>query len=138
MNKSQPGQGERNKRWLMHSGSHLTGGSGGGARHHRRVGHLHRQVLVVHQRPGALHLTRLEVVREGAQVRVPEEAAVRVVGLPTSARRRRRQAPLVVAHVGLGGVVAVVVGGQQWRAMLRGQLRLEGGQRTLGRVPRPR
>lgn len=74
---------------------HLARGGGQGARHHGSVGHLDRQVLVVDERPGPLHLTRLEVIPERPQVGVPEEAAVGVVGR----RRVAAEAALVVAHL---------------------------------------
>lgn len=56
------------------------------------------------ERPRPFHLARLEVVPEGPQVRVSEEAAVRVVGLSGAAR----QAALVVADFrAVGALLAV-------------------------------
>ena len=57
--------------------SHLAGSRGLAVpTQHRVVGHLHDEKVVVDQRPSALHLARLELVGEGAQVGVPEQAAV--------------------------------------------------------------
>ena len=57
--------------------SHLAGGrSIAVPTQHRVVGHLHDEEIVVDQRPRALHLARLELVGEGAQVGVPEQTAV--------------------------------------------------------------
>lgn len=97
--------------------SHLTGGCGRGAGNDRCVGHLHRQVLVVDERPGALHLARLEVVGERAQVWVAEEAAVGVVGGCGVAR----QAAFIVAQFWPVAVFYVRQGRQRWdRGLFRG------------------
>lgn len=88
--------------------THLAGGSGRGARQHRRVGDLHVQVIIVYERPSPLHLARLESVRESPEVRIPEEPAVGVVG----GGRVLVEALLVVADLGAVRALLAVPGGQ--------------------------
>lgn len=95
---------------------YLAGGGGGRAGQHRCVGDLHVQVIIVDERPGALHLAGLEAVCESPEVRVPEEAAVRVVG----GRRVLVEALLVVADLGaVGALLAVARRWQGAQARLR-------------------
>ena len=86
--------------------SYLARGSGQAPGDHGRVGDLHRQELVVDEGPGALHPAGLELVAEGAQVGIPEEAAVGVVVL----RGVPGDAALVVAHLGPVGALLAVRG----------------------------
>lgn len=58
----------------------LIGSCGTGAHHHRHVGDLNGQVVVVDERPGTLHLARLKVVLESPQVWVAEQATKKVGG----------------------------------------------------------
>lgn len=85
--------------------AHLAGRRGAGALHHGHVRHLHGQVAVVDERPRTLHLAGLELVAEGAQVRVAEQAAVGVLlVLPAGcASGLGRRAALVVAELRGGG-----------------------------------
>lgn len=47
---------------------------------HRRAGCLHKQVVIVQERPGALHSASVEVIMESADMGVPESRAVLVAG----------------------------------------------------------
>lgn len=88
---------------------HLACGGGQRTRHHRSVGHLDRQVFVVDKWPGPFHLTGLEVVTKGSEVRVSKEATVGVV-------RRRRVAwktALIVAHLRTVGAF-LAIGQERW------------------------
>lgn len=58
---------------------YLSEGCGRHPSRHGRTGCLHIQVLVVDERPCSLHRTGLEVIVEGAHVRVPEHTAVKVL-----------------------------------------------------------
>lgn len=47
---------------------------------HRRAGCLHKQVVIVQERPGALHSASVEVIMESADMGVPKSCAVLVAG----------------------------------------------------------
>lgn len=88
--------------------AHLAGGSGRGARQHRRVGDLNIQVVIVYERPSPLHLAGLESVCESPEVGVPEEPAVGIVG----GNRVFMKALLVVADFGAVGALLAIPRGQ--------------------------
>ncbi|CAG5922692.1 unnamed protein product [Menidia menidia] len=71
--------------------SHLIGCCGTGARNHRDISDLHRQIVIINQRPRPLHLTRLEAVFKCPQVRVAEK--------PTEQVPRTRVAMAVAVRV---------------------------------------
>ena len=80
--------------------------------------------------PGSFHLTRLEVVPEGPEVRVPEEAAVGVVGR----RRVAVEAPLIVTHLRAVGALLAVGQERRRQGRKRGPGPWLGGGPLLGAV----
>lgn len=92
----------------------LIGRCGTGARHHRNISDLHRQIVIIDERPCPLHLASLEAVLKRPQVWVPEQPAEQVdrpgVAVAMSVSIGVCVYMRVGVHMGVLGATVVVAG----------------------------
>lgn len=111
----------------------LIGCRGTGARYHRNISDLYRQIVIIDERPRPLHLASLEAVLKRPQVWVPEQPAEQVdrarVAVAVAVAVGVRVCMRVGVRVGMLGATVVVAG-------LVLDLRVRGGRGPIsGAIP---
>lgn len=86
--------------------SHLIGCCGAGSRYHGNISDLHRQIVIIDERPGPLHFTSLEAVLKCPQVWVTKQPTEQEPGLSVDVV----VAVAVAMGMGMGVHVCVPVG----------------------------